>query len=128
MIDGLDKEYRLIAESMMSAIPEDWSSAKFEVIFYPNSSTYEAEYVRTRDGQARGFRPESAGARTFRQIRKLFKDGGQPVWGQAVFELFPDGRFNMKWGYDNCDDNGDTVFDADKEFERAELRHRRLTS
>src|SRR5437016_2475189 len=107
MIDGIEPLYQEIAESMVNAIPEDWSTAKFEAILYSGSSTYEAEYTRKTDGVVRGFQPADGGSRAFRQIRKMFEEAGKPLWGRACFELHSDGRFNMKWGYDNCDENGD---------------------
>lgn len=127
MLEGVEGCYDQLADSMTQAIPEEWTSASFEAIFFPNSSIYEAEYVRKEDGKARGFQPADSGDRAFRQLRKLFKVAGKPVWGKARFELQPDGTFNMHWGYDNCDTNGDTVFDEDKELKRREERRARLS-
>ena len=63
MIPGIELLYRQIAESLQEAIPEEWSTAKFEAIFYTDGSTYEAEYIRTADGVTRGFQPAAGGAR-----------------------------------------------------------------
>lgn len=128
MIDGIEDLYQQIAESMRGAIPEDWITAKFEAIFYPDGSTYEAEYIRKMDGGVRGFQPTSSGSRAFRQLRKKFKESGQQLWGRACVELHIDGKFNIQWGYDNCDQNGDTVFDEEKEIKRHEERRNRLSN
>lgn len=128
MIEEIEELYQQIAESMESAIPEEWASAKFEAIFYAGSSTYEAEYVRKCDGVARSFQPSDEGDSAFRKLRKMFKQAGQPQWGQACFELWPNGKFDMKWGYENCDENGDTRFDEQQELRRHEERRKRLTS
>jgi hypothetical protein len=101
MIDGIETFYQRIAESMIEAIPEEWSSAVFEAIFFPEGSTYEAEYVRKADGKARSFSPADDGDKAFRQLRKKFKDAGKPLWGKARFEMRPDGTFNMNWVYDD---------------------------
>jgi hypothetical protein len=127
MIEGLELFYQQIAESMLEAIPEEWSTATFEATFFSDSSRYEAEYTRATDGLARGFQPTDTGCRAFRHLRKKFKEAGKQVWGQACFELLPNGKFNMKWGYDNCDENGDTLFDGDEEVKRAADRHERLS-
>lgn len=127
MIEGIEPLYRQIAESIQEAIPEDWTTAKMEAIFYPQSSIYCGEYTRKADGKARDFGTTRVGERAFRDLRKRFKEAGKPLWGQACFELHADGRFHMKWGYDNLDENGDTVFDADGELKRQEERHKRLT-
>src|SRR5262249_8694171 len=127
MIDGIETFYQQIAESMVEGIPEEWSSAKYEAIFYSGSSTYEAEYIRQTDGDVIGFQPGDAGDRAFRQLRKKFKEAGKPLWGRATFDLWPDGKFDMKFAYDNCDENGNTPFDAEEEHRRFEARRKRLT-
>lgn len=127
MIEGDAAIYSRIAQSMSEAIPEEWSSAKIEAIFYSDSITFEAEYIRRADGKVRTFATTLDGDRAFRELRKSFKSSGQPVWGSACFELQPDGKFNVKWGYDNCDGNGDTVFDNEQYLRRHEERRKRLT-
>lgn len=127
MIEGDVAIYTRIAQSMSEAIPEEWSSAKIEAIFYSDSITFEAEYIRRADGKVRSFATTLDGDRAFRELRKLFKSSGRQVWGRACFELQPDGKFNLKWGYDNCDENGDTVFDEEQELRRWEERRQRLT-
>ena len=99
-----------------------------EAIFYSGSSTYLGEYTRKADGKLRSFATASSGERGFRELRKKFKQAGKPLWGSACFEMQSSGRFNMKFGYEDCDENGDTRFDADEELKRAEARHKRLTS
>ena len=98
MIKGIEVFLQQIAE----AIPEQWSAASFEAIFYLQSIVYEAGYTRKSDGMVRGFQPASGGSRAFRELRKRFKDAGKPLWGRACFRSWPDGTFNMKWGYDGC--------------------------
>lgn len=127
MIVGIEPFYQEIAKSIEDAVPEEWTSAKMEAIFYPDSSTYFGEYVRKADGKLRDFGTTGLGERAFREIRKKFKDVGKKPWGRAAFELFPDGRFNMEFGYDSCDRNGDTLFNEDEEVRRLKERHRRLS-
>lgn len=127
MIEDVEALYQQIAESMIEAIPEEWSSASFEAIFFPDGSVYEAEYTRTSDDKARGFQPTSSGSRAFRQLRNKFKEAEKPLWGKARFELRPDGTFGMKWDYDDCDDDGYARFDEEAELRRSEERHQRLS-
>ncbi|MBL8816783.1 MAG: hypothetical protein JNL58_12185 [Planctomyces sp.] len=58
----------------------------------------------------------------------LFKGAGKPLWGRASFELTSNGKFNMKWGYEDCDNDGYAIFDEAIELRKSEERHRRLTS
>lgn len=127
MIEGIEAFYERLAQAVHDSLPEEWSAALYEATFFPDGSVYEAEYTRKLDGKARGFLPSSGGARTFRQLRKAFEDAGKPLWGKARFELWPDGTFKLHFDYENCDANGDALFDEDKEVERSEARHKRLT-
>ncbi len=128
MISGIEPLYQQIAESIQEAIPEEWATAKMEAIFYPGSSTYFGEYTRLADGRLRDFGTSRSGEQAFREIRKKFKEAGKKPWGQVAFELHSDGRFNMKLGYDGCDENGDTIFNEEEERKRHEERRNRLTS
>lgn len=127
MVEGVEAFYQQIAESMIEAIPEKWSSAVFEAMFFPDGSTYEAEFTRKFDGKVRSFLPKDGGDRAFRQLRKKFKDAGKPLWGKARFDLRPDGTFNMKWGYEDCDEEGYLKFNEEAEFQRQEARSLRVT-
>ncbi len=126
MIHGIEEFYHVIADSISDAIREPWSLAKVEAIFFPDSITFEAEYTSVT-GKIRSFATSLASDRAFRELRRRFKDAKQPVWGQALFELHPDGKFTMKWGYENCDENGDTIWDEKAWSQRHDERHRRLS-
>lgn len=128
MIEGIETYYEQIGHSIQEMIPEAWTTARMDVIFYSDGSSYEGEYTRQADGKARAFGTTLIGERAFRELRKMFKDAGKPLWGQATFELHADGKFKMTWGYDNCDENGDTIFNEEEELKRVEERHKRLTS
>jgi hypothetical protein len=126
MVAGIEQLYKRIADAMTTSIPEDWSVAEVHAIFYSDSSTYEAEYVREADGRAIGFQQASDGARAIRELRKAFRLAGLPVWGQVRFIVRSDGSFNAQWGYDGCDANGDLPFDEEAELRRHEERRQRL--
>ncbi len=126
MIPGIEAFYQRIADAMTVAIPEDWSVAEYHALFYPDGSTYEAEYVRQVDGRAISFLPADGGDRAVREMRKAFRQAGHPLWGQVRFVLRSDGSFKAQWGYDGCDANGDLRFDEAAELRRHEERRQRL--
>lgn len=126
MIEGIEPYFQRIANSLTETLPKGWTVAYFEAIFYPASSVYEAEYIR-KDGVARSVEVTRDGPRAFRELRALFKKAGRSLWGRARFELRPDGTFNMTWGYEDCDADGNCHFDEDAEVRREEERHNRLT-
>lgn len=126
MIEGIETYYQRIADGIVDGIPEDWRHARVEVVFYSECSDYDGEYT-TDDGKERSFEVSDDACLAFRQLRKKFNESGKRVWGQATFELNADGSFNMKWGYDNCEENGDTIWDADEWSRKQNERRSRLT-
>jgi hypothetical protein len=127
MIEGIEEFYQEIAAALLERIPEDWTAANMEAIFYADGSTYFGEYQRAADGKARDLDLGNA-PRTFRALRAKFAEAGQPLRGRARFELQSDGSFKMHWSYDNCDENGDTIFDADQARRESDEWFRRLTA
>jgi hypothetical protein len=126
MIDGVEDIYQRIADAIVAAIPEPWQSAKAEAIFFENNINFIGEYV-SEAGKERDFAVPLYARRAFQELRRKFKEANQPLWGQASFELCPDGKFSLKWGYDHCDENGNTIWD-DVEWGRMQSeRHKRLT-
>src|SRR5262245_2593398 len=112
---------------MVDGIPEEWSTAEYHAIFHPDGSTYEAEYVRQVDDLPRGFQPAGNSSKIIRELRQRFREAGQPLWGRVWFTLRPDGTFNVRWGYEDCDANGNAIFDEETEVQRHNARHARLT-
>lgn len=128
MIPGIEPFFQRIANAITTAIPEPWTLAEFHAMFFADGSTYEAEYVRQADGAARSISPKDDGNRAVRELRKAFSQARHPVWGQVRFILRSDGPFNVEWGYQGCDVNGDLPFDEEAELERHEQRRLRLNA
>lgn len=126
MVPGIEELYRVIADSIVESISEPWSVAKVEAIFFSDNITFEAEYL-SASGRVQSFATSLASDRAFRELRRRFRDAEQPLWGQASFELHADGKFTMKWGYEDCDENGDTIWDALAWSHRQNERNRRLS-
>lgn len=128
MIPGAEKLFQRIATAMADGIPEEWSAAEFHAVFFEECSKYEAEYVRQADGLVRGFQPTDDGSTAVRELRSAFGEAGRALWGRVWFTLQPDGSFNVRWGYDDCDASGNAVYDEAAEDRRSEHRRRRLTN
>lgn len=126
MIEGIEPIYQRIANSMVDAIPDQWNAAKIEAVFYSDSSDYMGEYL-TDSGKVRSFEITTELSRAFREMRRKFKESSNSVWGQVSFELQSDGKFDLKWGYDNCDANGDTIWDEKEYHRRSEEYRLRVT-
>ena len=127
MIPGIEQFYQRIADSIQESITEDWSTALIEAVFYSSTISFHGEYVRAIDGVPRSLRPTLDGMGAFKDLRKLFKEDGKPLWGSATFEIESSGRFKMNWGYDDCDKEGNTLWDAEKWSRIEDERQFRLT-
>ncbi len=125
MIVEIEEFYRKIADEIAISIPDDWTSSSCEVTFYSDSIEYYGIYTNV-DGVLDSFSVSRELSKTFKELRRKFKEVGQPVWGQATFELLADGKFNMKWGYENCDVNGNTIYNSEEWLRRQEERRLRL--
>ena len=118
MLPGLEPLFQEIADSMVAAIPEEWSTARVEAIYFSDSSVYEAEYTRKADGVPRDFEtPEQClDAFDVRRDNDLSTPDSRCGGGPCLNSNQVDGTFRVKWGYDDCDANGDTIFDEDQEL------------
>lgn len=126
MIPGIEEFYQLIASEMVDQIPGPWRQATIEVIYYPSSSDYHGEYVH-ESGEEFSVLVSETARLAVDELRRKFRDAGQRVWGQFHFKLHADGTFNVKWGYDNCLENGDTIWDPDEWDRRFDENYKRLT-
>jgi len=113
MIPGIEAAYQVVAEEIEDALPGPWQHATIDGVYYPESEEFNGEFLN-QSGELECFRISIKVMKTFRQLREKFKKAGHRVWGQVSFRLYPDGTFNVKWGYDNCDENGTTIWDPDE--------------
>lgn len=125
MIDGIEMIYQQIADEMVSDLPAGWRQAKIDAVYYPEGADYDGEYI-TEAGKERSGGVTIKATQVFDELRRKFKDAGHRVWGRATFELHSDGAFNMKWDYDNCDENGDKIWDPDEWSRQQDERRLRL--
>lgn len=126
MIEGVEDAIQRIADGAVEAVPCPWTSASIGAIFYADNSDYMGDFV-TPEGGVGGFVLSMEMILAFGEIRDRLREAGKPVWGQARMELTPDGKFSLKWGYENCDADGNTIWDADAWTRRQEERQNRLT-
>lgn len=126
MIPGAEEIYQRIANEMQDAIPVDWSSAVCEAIFFSDNIEFHGEYMPVK-GSPRSFKLSREITNAFQDLRQKFKDASKPLWGQAIFELNSDGKFNLRWGYDNCDENGNTIWNEEEWRRDQDERMTRLT-
>ncbi len=118
MIDGIEQFYQRIAESVQENIPEPWFTAWIDAIFFSDHAFYSGEYMTDEGCSPKSFATGREARRAFVDLRDLFKQARQPVWCKARFMIQSNGQFNMKWHYDDCDENGFARFDEETELKR----------
>jgi len=117
MVENIEQLYQTIADLIVDNVPEEgWVDAKVKAVFHPGSISLRSDYMSTSRGGRRSFDSDKGFEmfQAFRDMRKLFKDAGKPLWGRAVFYLEPDGKFKMDFDYDDCDENGNAIYDSEK--------------
>jgi hypothetical protein len=117
MIDGIEAHYQTIADSIVEVIGEPWTRAWIDAIFFSESIEFTGGYVG-EDARPRSFGPKRPARNAIREIRELFRRAGKPLWGRTHFELHSDGKFDMTWSYDDCDEDGNARFDEVAERKR----------
>ena len=126
MIQGIEDYYEKLATEIENSIDDEWTSAELEAVFFSDSSTYLGEYHGKEDGKLASFEVPLSTVRIFRELRTLVRESGKPVWGGVVFSLINSGKFTMNWNYENCDENGDTIFDEEAEHKKHLARNERM--
>lgn len=128
MLNNLEHKHQEIATAINELIEDDWSTAIVEAIFFQDSTTFLAEYVRASDGRSRSFETNTQIEQAFEAIRDGVRQSGQPVWGRARFEINSHGKFAMHFEYDSCDAFGNYQMDDDEYSRYMAERFKRLTS
>jgi Protein of unknown function, DUF600 len=122
MIEGIEAFFQQIANSIQNAIAEEWALAWVESTFFTEHVRFEAEYLPYAGAPSKSFSIDSDGRGAFCEIRERFKQAGKKLWCRTRFQIESDGRFDMFWGYDDCDENGFARFDEASELERLRKR------
>jgi hypothetical protein len=113
MIEGLEPLYQELADQAAMTLPDGWQKLRIEAVFYAEEEVdYWFGYI-ARDGNLGGLGITSELCEVLRGIRAKFHESNQPVFGQVVFSLTNDGKFSLDLGYDNCDENGDTIYSSE---------------
>jgi hypothetical protein len=118
MIEGIHEHFQQLATAIMHSISDPWSRATSEAIFFSEHIEFVNEFTRETDKKSVSFALNKDGRNAFMDIRELFKTANKPLWCRAKFIITSDGKFDMKWSYENCGESGFAKFDADIELQR----------
>ena len=108
MMEHVEEMYSVIGQAIVDSISSDWVTANVEAEFFPHSTLLFGDY-ELPTGSMVSFDLGNELVVAFEELRKRFKETGQPLWGRATFKLSADGAFRLLWGYDNCDADGNSI-------------------
>ena len=93
--------YKLIGQSIVSAIPEAWkrAAAYAEIEEDDNGLTYGTYTAAIKPQEERYFEPADELYFLFDELRRRFRQPGQSPWVKARFTLYPDGHFDLDITY-----------------------------
>jgi hypothetical protein len=126
MIKGIEPFYQQIADEIQDAIAETWGTAFVEVAFFEDGASFYGEYTIPRQVRPKSFEVTDPAQEALEDIRELFRRAKKPLWGRARFEINSDGKFNLTWDYDDCDEQGFARWDEEVELKRTRDRMKRL--
>lgn len=93
-----------IASCLLEGVPKDWREAEMNVVLpEPGSESGEATYLVMRNlsgGAVEPFAPcdVRSPAKALTDMRKL-QSAERAGWKSARFQIFPDGKFGLKFDY-----------------------------
>jgi hypothetical protein len=111
---SIEETYREIVDDLRDQIDEAWIKAKVRLVCYSDGASTTGYYIRKLDGVRQGLSPNTNFFRKIRSLRRMLRERDGRVWGRAIFQLDEDGTFEMLPSYDNCDENGDEIFDDER--------------
>ena len=115
MIKDAKKYFEAFASMLTDDLPSNWVEVRFSAIFYSEGNTYTVRYV-DKNGSLLSTHFSDELCLEVNDFRDLFLSEGEPLWGAFLFVLNSNGSFRTHFDYDNCDGNGNKIFDADTEM------------
>ena len=112
MTEELDALYSQVGSAIAKTVPDGWTSAWVQIVFFRQSTLSSGQYI-TADGTSRAIEIGPDVEAAFSAMRTLFRANHKPVWTRARLDLTPDGKFDVQWFYDPCDENGDAYYSQD---------------
>ncbi len=102
MTKNLSEIYHFIGNVLSSNTEGDWKETLLNIEVLEGYCSYEASYVTTdnvtKDMDVFEF-PDNFGDNLM-AIHKVTTEGGTNRWNRAVFKLWPDGKFDMEFIWD----------------------------
>jgi hypothetical protein len=127
MIPGIEEHYQRIADALVATLPEGWRSVTVTAVFYADSISWYPESV-TASGKLESVDCNRDLRWAFQDFRQAFREAGKLAWGEVVFTMHADGTINVQFKYENCDENGNRIWDAEEWSRRHDEWVRRLSS
>ncbi len=102
MARTVDEIYESIAQNIIDAIPNNWSSSSLNVEFNGDSAEFDATF-ETLTSETEDFDVEYQVFKDFKDLYAVMtEEGDYHKWNRAIFKLTPNGKFSIDFDWDQA--------------------------
>lgn len=104
MIRSVDEIYLNIGQGILDTISGRWVEAYIFAEVFDGASNLKGEY--NLDGSIKYFEVNDDAFDDFEDLHEITTEGGENKWNRAKFTLYPTGKFNIdfEWDQDLADE------------------------
>lgn len=95
-IEGL---YQKIGQSISNSLTEQWVLAWIDMEIKADVEFFKGRYLVSQSADPKSFKVPQDTINAFEKLQKLMINPSKPNWKKAHFELYPDGKFDLKFEY-----------------------------
>ncbi|WP_281649116.1 immunity protein YezG family protein [Parendozoicomonas sp. Alg238-R29] len=96
----IDEVYASIGQQIAGAIKDYWSEAWLFVEFFEDAANFKGEY--DSDSERKHYEVPDDVFDDFDVLYEITTEGGSNRWNRAKFTLYPDGKFNIDFQWDQA--------------------------
>ncbi|WP_161787483.1 immunity protein YezG family protein [Endozoicomonas numazuensis] len=94
----IDDVYAGIGQQIADAISDDWSEAWLFVEFFEDAANFKGEY--NSNSERKFFKVGYKAYKSFKKLYEITTEGESNRWNRAKFTLYPTGKFNINFEWD----------------------------
>jgi hypothetical protein len=94
----IDQIYLNIGQGIANVISDDWREAYIFVEMFEDAANLKGEYFSDRDKKY--FEVDDEAFDDFEEIHAIMTQGDSNKWNRAKFTLYPTGKFNIDFEWD----------------------------
>lgn len=120
MPGDLEPIYERIATHLRARLPAEFTHACFDAIFYNGGSDWYISYFTGGEERSYELEVDDKDCELGNSLRQQWIDAGELPWGRIRIQFYPDDCYETELSYDDCDDEGNAIFDEAEADARSE--------